>query len=336
MKASIVLSLGVLSIALGACEMATFGNRSDIKVTNAALAVPPPVDPSFAPVVPADAPVDGVLIGPSSRTATDSYDTVLKTNSNINMKANSQSDSFDTVMTHKGTMSASISDDGIVMGTPNLPPPLPAPDVEMMPLSPAEMLAHRDLEQYQTPRASVPMVLPSPPAMNAGVSMGDPSVTIYPLDGEPLIAVSPNIGGSAMPALDTGRAYNNNMAPRYSSASGNVSARDAVIYFDHGSSRLGSGDMQKLSQVAETAKFSPVDRVKVEGHASSRAQTNDPIRNSILNLKESMNRAFVVSKTLIEKGVPAEKLKTTAFGDTVPAPSEEEQRRVDIVTGAGY
>lgn len=334
MKASIVISLGVLSIALGACETPTFGNRSDIEVTNAALAVPPPIDPNFAPD---DAPDDGVLIGPDTRTATDSYDTNLKTNSNLKMNAQPQSGAFDTVVTPKDTMSARISDEGFVA---SVPPPLPAPGVEMMPLSPAEMLANRDLAQYQAPvtpvQRNVPMVMPNSAVMNAGVSMGDPSVTIYPLDGEPLIAVSPIIGQSAMQPLDTGRGYNNNMTARYNPASSNVAASDTVIYFKHGSSRLGSGDIRKLSQVAETAKFSPVDRVKVEGHASSRAQTNDPVRNSILNLKESMNRAFVVSKTLIQKGVPAEKLKTTAFGDTVPTTNEAEQRRVDVVTGSGY
>lgn len=244
MKASIVLSLGVLSIALGACGTGPFSDRNKIDVTNSSAEAPPPAEASFTSFELLDTPA---------------------------------------------------SNDGVFVGS-----------------------------------------IPTTTAENIGISMGDPSVTIFPLDGEPLIGVSPTIGASAIPRLDTGRAFNNNnTASSFSPARNGVSERDTVIYFNHGSSRLGSGDIQKLSQVAETAKFSPVDRVKVEGHASSRAQTSDPIRNSILNLKESMNRAFVVSKTLIEKGVPAEKLKTTAFGDTVPAANEAEQRRVDIVTGAG-
>ena len=78
-----------------------------------------------------------------------------------------------------------------------------------------------------------------------------------------------------------------------------------------------------------------MDRVRVEGHASTNAGTNDPIRARILNLKESMNRAYAVSRTLIEEGVPAEKIKTIGYGDTVPAGSEDQQRRVDIVTAPG-
>ena len=206
-----------------------------------------------------------------------------------------------------GRMQARVTDQGVLIGPAGamLPPPMPAPGVEIMPPAP----------------------LSAPAPMHAGVSMGDPSVTIFPLDGEPLRAFDPIRPGAPRP-LDTGRAYNMNMGS-------SIAAADTVIYFKHGSSRLGSGDMQKLSRAADAAKFAPVNRVLVEGHASTRAQTNDPVRNSILNLKESMNRAFAVSKTLIKKGVPAEKLKTTAYGDTVQVGSEQEQRRVDVITG-GY
>src|SRR5690606_12662077 len=108
------------------------------------------------------------------------------------------------------------------------------------------------------------------------------------------------------------------------------------IFFDHGSSRLGSGDQQVLSQVAEQAKFAPVDRVKVEGFASTRTDVSDPVESKIVNLKQSMNRAFNVSSQLMRDGVPSEKIQTTVWGDskTSPSRSEAEERRVDITTGA--
>lgn len=218
-------------------------------------------------------------------------------------------------------MQASINDRGVLIGPAGNMAPPPAP-----PLRGIDAIAAAPV----VPVAPSPLApAMAPPPMQSGVSMGDTSVTIFPLDGEPLRTFNPITPGAPRP-LDTGRSINMN----YGSAE-QFAPADTVIYFKHGSSRLGSGDMQKLARAAETAKFAPVNRVKVEGHASTRVQTNDPVHSSILNLKESMNRAFAVSKTLIQKGVPAEKLQTTAYGDTKASGPEGEQRRVDVITG-GY
>lgn len=161
---------------------------------------------------------------------------------------------------------------------------------------------------------------------------GDPSVTVFPLDGP--------VGGygstsSHMPMVPAPFADIANPAIGGGKPSASVGKDVSRVYFEYGSAHIGSGDERVLRDAAEAAKFAPVDRIRVEGHASVHTQTNDPVKARILNLKESMNRAYKVSQQLIEKGVPAEKIKTVAWGDTVPAASDKEQRRVDIITGAG-
>jgi outer membrane protein OmpA-like peptidoglycan-associated protein len=164
----------------------------------------------------------------------------------------------------------------------------------------------------------------------AGVPLAsDPRVTVYPLDGGELSA---GVYGGVSSYYPTEPNW-----PATSSASQSSVATNAAasrVYFDHGSARLKGSAQSVVRDAAEVAKFAPVDRVSVEGHASSRVQTNDPIKGRILNLKESMNRAFEVSKDLIEQGVPAEKIKTVGWGDTKQTGgTETEDRRVDIVTG---
>ncbi|MEM9469329.1 MAG: OmpA family protein [Pseudomonadota bacterium] len=190
-------------------------------------------------------------------------------------------------------------------------------------------------EMIMTPEVIQPVapIMAAPVGDNPFVEMinntGDPSVTIFPLDGP--VPQGAMVMNQQITLQDRGSDFlppvvnmNQNMP-----LSGNAGTQ---IFFKHGSSRLGQGDMHKLNNVAQTAPMN-AGRIVVEGHASTRAQTSDPVRSSILNLKESMNRSFAVSKALIQEGVPANRLKTVAYGDTVPAGGEEQQRRVDIITG---
>lgn len=160
----------------------------------------------------------------------------------------------------------------------------------------------------------------------AGVPTGDPSVTIFPLDGEsPVYGFNPN---APMVNYQNDFVAQNNMAPVMG---GGV---EGQIFFKHGSSRLGIGDINKLSNVAEQAKFAPVNRITVEGYASQPTQAgSQSVEGHILNLKESMNRSFAVSKKLMQKGVPAEKIKTVSWGSTKASGNESQDRRVDIVMG---
>ena len=159
----------------------------------------------------------------------------------------------------------------------------------------------------------------------------DPSVTVFPIDGSgfgefaPIATApfSPRV--PAGPLSDTG----NGLTPR-AAVGGPVSS----VYFDYGSAQIRDPDA--LRSVAETAKFAPVDRVVVEGHASPQTQTEDPVEARILNLRESLKRAEAVSKTLIREGVPAEKIKTVGWGDTkLSGGAEDSQHRVDIITAPG-
>lgn len=177
---------------------------------------------------------------------------------------------------------------------------------------------------------------PSAPAPLRGIqAVNEPNVTVYPLD-------------------DTG-AYPGQYPPVHSwpivpvplslssesfDGEGDADPSAPTVYFSHGSSSLSAKDAQVIAKASEKAKFAPVSRVRVEGHASARAESGDPVKDSILNLKESMNRAFEVSKAMMLNGVPAEKIKTTAWGDTKPflndaaGDAEAKARRVDIITGA--
>lgn len=170
------------------------------------------------------------------------------------------------------------------------------------------------------------------PVPNGMAYPSDPSVTVFPLDDFGGI-YPPQSGGGAMTPAPFGDVSEPSIGGKLHSSAGKDMSR---VYFEYGSDRIGGGDDRILSEAAEAAKFAPVDRIRVEGHASVDSQVKDPVKARILNLEESMNRAYKVSRRLIEKGVPAEKIKTVGWGDTVPAGGAEQQRRVDIITSAGY
>lgn len=153
----------------------------------------------------------------------------------------------------------------------------------------------------------------------------DSRVTIFPIEGGYLSDIQQGYSagsGAVSPYVNTG--YTAGYRP------GN-----SQIFFKHGSFRLGSGDERVLAEVAEQAKFSPVDRISIEGHASRRAETGDPVMDRVVNLKMSMDRTYAVSRSLMQKGVPAEKIKAISWGDTHQPENmpEDQARRVDIYTG---
>ncbi len=160
----------------------------------------------------------------------------------------------------------------------------------------------------------------------------DSSVMVFPVDGA--------YPGQAQASWPNSILPTNSMTASPGMGGGKASPHagsgyaPSQIFFKHGSSRLGSGDRRVLNEVADKAKFAPVDRISVEGFASRPTGVSDPIESKIVNLKQSMNRAFTVSSQLMRDGVPAEKIKTSVWGDTKSTGSEAQDRRVDIVTGA--
>lgn len=191
----------------------------------------------------------------------------------------------------------------------------------------------------QISRGGVQMYDPNNPAAypsltNAGgiPAPQDSRVTVYPMDGD--YYGQDTLVGSGSLGTPVGGSYGGG----YTSSAAPYLPGNTQIFFAHGSARLSGSDQQKLEQVAEQARFSPVDRISVEGHASRRAETGDPVADSAANLKESMNRTFAVTRSLMSKGVPAEKIRATSWGDTRNPPDmpEDQARRVDIYTGGGY
>lgn len=151
----------------------------------------------------------------------------------------------------------------------------------------------------------------------------DSSVTIYGLDDTPPNMAGNPYGTYTPPAQNT---YANNTYANNNSA--------GQIFFKHGSSRLGSGDMRKISVLADSAKFAPVHYITVEGFASRPTQVGqDSTQAHILNLRQSARRSEKVALALIKKGVPGEKIKTVSWGATKSTGDDTYDRRVDVVMG---
>lgn len=159
------------------------------------------------------------------------------------------------------------------------------------------------------------------PNYSGGVANFDPSVTIFPVDGPaPVMGGQQNIGAQYY----TGGQMQGNQ----------MTGGNNQVYFNHGSSRLGNYDRRRLSDLAEQAKFAPVNYVTVSGHASRPTQGgSNSVEGQISNLKQSMNRSFAVSSELIRKGVPADKIKTVSWGAAKATGTNTQDRRVDVIMG---
>lgn len=100
----------------------------------------------------------------------------------------------------------------------------------------------------------------------------------------------------------------------------------STIYFGHGSAKLDAKDRAIVLELVRSynlkSNVAADTGIKVQGHASTRAETDDPVTRRIMNLKMSMKRALSVSKALIRAGVPSSKITTVAYGDTRPATTE--------------
>lgn len=90
----------------------------------------------------------------------------------------------------------------------------------------------------------------------------------------------------------------------------------ATIYFADGSSRLTNLDRQVVRQVAAVARRTG-GIVRIIGHSSVGAATNDS-RQRGGNYKVSLKRAEAVAAELRHHGVPANKVRVSARGDSEP------------------
>jgi len=135
------------------------------------------------------------------------------------------------------------------------------------------------------------------------------------MDSEPVAVVKPVVTEEAKPARGG-------------------SDRAAKVYFGHGVKNPDGKAKKLLGRFSEGIKKHD-HPIEVTGYASSRADIKDQKERQIANLKTSLDRAFVVSSDLIRKGVPADTIKTSAWGESYPAESEEKSRRVEITSRLG-
>jgi outer membrane protein OmpA-like peptidoglycan-associated protein len=206
---------------------------------------------------------------------------------------------------------------------------------------PPSMMTGED-DMMQPPQAlAAPM--PDAPApvtpLNAqGVPYGKAgNVEIFPFDDQTNVGNLPATD-ALMPQLPPPSGAAGQFASPFTDNGWNADKADSnKIFFRNGSSRLTGSAQDVLDQIAANAASGQL--VRVEGHASKRAASKDPVRRHLVNLKMSMQRAVNVSQTLIKKGVPAASIKTTAWGDTQPPlltdPGMDEEsaaRRVEIFT----
>ena len=84
------------------------------------------------------------------------------------------------------------------------------------------------------------------------------------------------------------------------------------VYFDTNSDKIKSESYPDLDRVVEfMTNTVPSASGVVEGHT-------DSVGNDDYNLKLSQRRADSVRKYLVDKGVPAARLKATGFGEAQP------------------
>jgi len=154
-----------------------------------------------------------------------------------------------------------------------------------------------------------------------GVQSGqDSNVMLFPLDGPSPGTVRPQMMPMATPYGDFPSPF----------AQGAILEK---IYFRHGSTHLSGKDKAEIARLSSVASAI----LLVEGHASTRTATQDPEMRHVINMDISRKRAEKVAQELVRKGVPAQNIKTAAWGDTRPGvivagmDAETASRRVEII-----
>jgi outer membrane protein OmpA-like peptidoglycan-associated protein len=165
---------------------------------------------------------------------------------------------------------------------------------------------------------------------------GREDVTVYPFEDDLMVAAmapGPEASAPAAPQPIAPVVSNEGFESSYTTMPAHEMEPDR-IYFANGSAAIDAAGHQAINNAAGAARGA--DMVSVEGHASAHTVNPDPVTSRIINLKISMERAFNVAKELIRRGVPANMIRTTAWGDARPAlpvdgmSAEDASRRVEI------
>ncbi len=83
------------------------------------------------------------------------------------------------------------------------------------------------------------------------------------------------------------------------------------LFFNTDSAQLADRATDDLQQLADWAKCDPQNAIILEGYADPRGTKNH-------NLSLSGERAAVVRKTLIDMGVPSQRIVVTVYGENGP------------------
>jgi outer membrane protein OmpA-like peptidoglycan-associated protein len=86
-----------------------------------------------------------------------------------------------------------------------------------------------------------------------------------------------------------------------------------VVHFDSGVSVISDGQAKTLTPIADALKNDPKAIVRVDGHADRAGWIG---KGSNLVLSEA--RAGAIVGALVKLGIPAERIRTAAYGDTRP------------------
>lgn len=102
------------------------------------------------------------------------------------------------------------------------------------------------------------------------------------------------------------------------------------VFYSTGSYKLLSKSFKPLNDVANLMKADTTLRLAIEGHTDSQGADD-------MNQKLSENRANSVKEYLVSKGVPADRLTTTGYGETKPvadnntAAGRAKNRRTEMI-----
>ena len=108
-----------------------------------------------------------------------------------------------------------------------------------------------------------------------------------------------------------------------------------TAHFAKGSARLRPGDRALVKEAARLQRESGA-RLRVVGHASRRTADMPPVRQKVLNLNLSLDRAGAVARALIAEGVPAGALSLEGAAASRPIADEDtphneaQNRRAEI------
>jgi outer membrane protein OmpA-like peptidoglycan-associated protein len=100
------------------------------------------------------------------------------------------------------------------------------------------------------------------------------------------------------------------------------------IQFDFGSSKVINSFLSTIDNVAEVLRRNPVLRLTIRGHT-------DAVGSASVNLTLSRQRAEVVRRAIVERGIPPSRLTAEGVGETMLIPrinaEDEKNRRVEFL-----